>query len=261
MGATIARHTLVTDVKQRPNGEWEVITDQGNVVCEMVVNAAGCYARQVSQMVGTDVPITNMEHTYLVTEPIPEFVERDEEMVVVRDPYTSGYLRQEQKAGLIGIYETADSAECWTQRGGLAGVGIGERAVRGEPRPARALRGACSGAGADLARRRHQAHRVRRHPPHPGREPAARPGRRAAQLLAVLRRLHRHRGRARAAASTWRSGWCTATARSTWPASTRAGSAAMPPGRTRKPSPTRTTSTCMRCTCPVRNAPPRAASA
>ena len=84
----------------------------------MVVNAAGCYAREVSRMAGTDVPITNMEHTYLVTEPIKEFLERDEEMVVVRDPYTSGYLRQEQKAGLIGIYETADSAECWTHRGG-----------------------------------------------------------------------------------------------------------------------------------------------
>ena len=118
MGATIARRTRVTDVKQRAGGEWEVVTDQGNVVCEMVVNAAGCYARQVSRMAGTDVPITNMEHTYLVTEPIREFLERDEEMVVMRDPSASAYYRQEQKAGLIGIYETADSAECWTHRGG-----------------------------------------------------------------------------------------------------------------------------------------------
>lgn len=118
MGATIVRNTRVMDVKQRPNGEWEVFTDQGNVVCEMLVNAAGCYARQISQMAGTDVPITNMEHTYLVTEPIKEFVERDEEMPVMRDPYPSAYYRQEQKAGLIGIYETKDSQECWTHRGG-----------------------------------------------------------------------------------------------------------------------------------------------
>ena len=118
MGATIARRTRVTDVKQRASGEWEVVTDQGNVVCEMVVNAAGCYARQVSRMAGTDVPITNMEHTYLVTEPIREFLERDEEMVVMRDPYASAYYRQEQKAGLIGIYEPVGSAECWSHRGG-----------------------------------------------------------------------------------------------------------------------------------------------
>ena len=118
MGAVIARHTRVTDVRQRAGGEWEVVTDQGSVVCEMVVNAAGCYAREVSRMVGTDVPITNMEHTYLVTEPIREFIERDEEMVIMRDPYPSAYYRQEQKAGLIGVYETADSAECWSRRGG-----------------------------------------------------------------------------------------------------------------------------------------------
>ena len=41
-----------------------------------VLRAAG------ERMAGTDVPITNMEHTYLVTEPIREFLERDEEMVV-----------------------------------------------------------------------------------------------------------------------------------------------------------------------------------
>ena len=147
MGATISRRTRVTDVKQRPGGEWEVVTDQGNVVCEMVVNAAGCYARQVSRMAGTDVPITNMEHTYLVTEPIREFLERDEEMVVMRDPYASAYYRQEQKAGLIGIYEPVGSAECWSHRGGWPEWDSGERAVRGGPRPACPLRRAGAGSG------------------------------------------------------------------------------------------------------------------
>ena len=118
LGAQVVRQTRVMDVKRHASGEWEVFTDQGNVLCEHVVNAAGCYARQVSQMAGTDVPITNMEHTYIVTEPIKEFIERDTEMPVMRDPYPSAYYRQEQKSGLIGIYETADSAECWTHRDG-----------------------------------------------------------------------------------------------------------------------------------------------
>ena len=118
MGASIVRNNRVTDITRRPNGEWEVVTEQGTVVCEHVVNAAGCYARQISQMVGSDVPITNMEHTYLVTEPIKEFLERDEEMPVIRDPYASAYYRQEQKAALIGIYETTASAECWTHHDG-----------------------------------------------------------------------------------------------------------------------------------------------
>jgi dimethylglycine dehydrogenase len=118
MGASIILRNRVTDIKQRPGGEWEVVTEQGNVVCEHLVNAAGCYARQISRMAGTDAPIINMEHSYIVTEPIKEFIERDEEMPVMRDPYASAYFRQEQKAGMIGIYETANSQECWTHRGG-----------------------------------------------------------------------------------------------------------------------------------------------
>ncbi len=118
MGATIVTGNRVLDLAQRPSGEWEVVTEQGTVLCEMVVNAAGCYARQISQMAGTDIPITNMMHTYLVTDTVPEFLSRDEEMPVMRDPYPSAYYRQEQKSGLIGIYETANSLECWTHRGG-----------------------------------------------------------------------------------------------------------------------------------------------
>ncbi len=117
-GAKVVTNTRVTDIKRRPSGEWEVLTERGNVVCEMVVNAAGCYARQVSQMVGTDIPITNMKHTYIVTETVPEFAAREDEMPVMRDPYSSSYFRQEQKSGLIGIYETANSEECWRHRGG-----------------------------------------------------------------------------------------------------------------------------------------------
>ena len=118
MGATIIRHNRVLDINQLPSGEFEVITEKGNVSCEHVVNAAGCYARQVARMVGTDVPITNMEHHYLVTEPIKEFLETDEEMPVIRDPYPSAYYRQEQKSALIGIYETHAGVEAWDHKGG-----------------------------------------------------------------------------------------------------------------------------------------------
>ena len=78
MGASIATRTQVTDIRMRESGDWEVITDKGSVYCEHVVNAAGCYARQVSRMVGTDIPITNMKHTFIVTEPVKEFLERED---------------------------------------------------------------------------------------------------------------------------------------------------------------------------------------
>lgn len=118
LGAEIVRGNRVTAIEPRPGGEWRVLTEQGEVVAEHVVNAAGCYAREVGAMIGVAVPIINMEHHYLVTEAIPEFVARDTEIPVMRDPYTAGYYRQEQKAGLIGIYEHEGAREAWAGRGG-----------------------------------------------------------------------------------------------------------------------------------------------
>mgnify|MGYP003305363199 CR=1 FL=1 len=117
MGLKIVKHNRVTNIRQRPSGEWEVETEQGNVIAQKVVNAAGSFARQVQQMVGSDLPICNMEHQYIVTGPVSEFVGRDEEIPVMRDPYASSYIRQEQKSGLIGIYEHENLAEAWAPNG------------------------------------------------------------------------------------------------------------------------------------------------
>src|ERR1700743_1209920 len=69
-GAEVVRHTRVVDLKQRPDGSWDVITDHGNVVAEHVVNAGGLWAREVGRMVGLELPILAMEHQYLITEQI-----------------------------------------------------------------------------------------------------------------------------------------------------------------------------------------------
>ncbi len=117
LGAAVVRHNRVTGIRRRNSGDWEVITEKGTIVAEMVVNAAGCYAREVAAMVGSDAPITNMQHHYIVTHPIRAFVERDGEIPVMRDSYTSGYFRQEQKSGLIGVYEGTGLHEAWAPRG------------------------------------------------------------------------------------------------------------------------------------------------
>lgn len=112
-GVTIRRHCRVTGIARERSGEWRVSTTEGDIVAEHVVNASGCYARAVQAMVGGTVPIANMLHHYVVTAPIPELVESESELPVVRDPHASCYLRQEQKAGMIGIYETEGAAESW----------------------------------------------------------------------------------------------------------------------------------------------------
>ena len=113
-GVTITRHNRVTDIQPRPDGGWRVVTEQGDYVCEHVVNAAGTYARQVGRWTGLELPITCMTHHYFVTDTVPEFLEIEEELPVVRDDrLVSGYVRMEQKSGLIGIYEKANPNTVW----------------------------------------------------------------------------------------------------------------------------------------------------
>ena len=113
LGAQIARHTLVTDVTQLPDGRWQVTTEkngqQEQVTCDHVVNAAGHYAPQIGAMSGIDVPIVSMIHQYLITEPLDAMKACEVEMPVIRDPRSSCYYRREIDSLLIGPYETHDS--------------------------------------------------------------------------------------------------------------------------------------------------------
>lgn len=114
MGGKVVRQNRVTGLQRTKDGEWIVETEQGEVRAEIVVNAGGTYARQVGEWVGLDLPIANMLHHYLITEPVPEFQDLKTELPVVRDDrQVSGYIRMEQKSGLIGIYEKGETATVW----------------------------------------------------------------------------------------------------------------------------------------------------
>ncbi|MEC8155084.1 MAG: FAD-binding oxidoreductase, partial [Pseudomonadota bacterium] len=114
LGARIIRRCRATDIKQLDSGEWKVFTEQGDITCEHVVNAGGTYARQMGEWSGLTLPMTSMTHHYLVTDAVPEFQDLDTELPVVRDDAkVSGYIRMEQKSGLIGIYEKANPNAVW----------------------------------------------------------------------------------------------------------------------------------------------------
>ncbi len=113
LGAAIYRRTQVTDIKRLKSGEWQVITDHGNITCEHVVNSAGSYCAAVGSWSGLNVPIANMLHHYMITEPLPELIELKPELPVVRDPYSHSYLREETNGILVGPYETETAHVCW----------------------------------------------------------------------------------------------------------------------------------------------------
>jgi len=113
-GVRIIRQCRATNITQLPSGEWQVETDKGVITCEHVVNAGGTYARQMGEWSGLQLPMTSMTHHYFVTEPVPEFEALDSELPVIRDDKkVSGYIRMEQKRGLIGIYEKENPNSVW----------------------------------------------------------------------------------------------------------------------------------------------------
>src|SRR6202140_1918438 len=105
-GAEIVRQTLVTDLKARADGSWDVITDRGNVHAEHVVNAGGLWAREVGRMVGIELPILAMEHQYLITGDMPELAGKKEQLHAI-DFEGEIYLREERGGMLMGTYERA----------------------------------------------------------------------------------------------------------------------------------------------------------
>ncbi|MEM9579494.1 MAG: FAD-dependent oxidoreductase [Pseudomonadota bacterium] len=113
-GVRIIRQCRATNITQLPTGEWQVETEQGTITCEHVVNAGGTYARQMGEWSGLQLPMTSMTHHYFVTEPVPEFADLETELPVIRDDKkVSGYIRMEQKRGLIGIYEKENPNSVW----------------------------------------------------------------------------------------------------------------------------------------------------
>ncbi|MCA8967107.1 MAG: FAD-dependent oxidoreductase [Planctomycetes bacterium] len=114
LGVRIVRRCRATDIKRQANGEWKVFTEHGDITCEHVVNAGGTYARQMGEWSGLQLPMTSMTHHYFVTDPVPQFRYLERELPVVRDDrLVSGYIRMEQKSGLIGIYEKANPNTVW----------------------------------------------------------------------------------------------------------------------------------------------------
>ncbi|MEX0808611.1 MAG: FAD-dependent oxidoreductase [Dongiaceae bacterium] len=118
-GAEIYRQTKVTGIEQLPTGEWKVKIDKGDITCEHVVTATGSWARQIGKMVGLDLPVIAVEHQYLITEEIPELVERKRqglpEMAVLRESDASYYMREERQGLILGPYEKG--APAWAVDG------------------------------------------------------------------------------------------------------------------------------------------------
>ncbi|MBE1283832.1 MAG: FAD-dependent oxidoreductase [Rhodobacteraceae bacterium] len=103
-GAKVIENNRVLGLTQTADG-WEVETEQGTIKCEHVVNAAGLWAKQVGRMAGIELPVSPLNHHYLITDSIPEVAALDRELPMTVDLEGFTYMRQDQKGMLVGIYE------------------------------------------------------------------------------------------------------------------------------------------------------------
>ena len=101
-GVTISENVTVTGVRREGGAATGVTTDGGDITCEVVVNCAGMWGRDVGRMAGVNVPLHAAEHFYIVTEPMAA-VTRD--LPVLRDPDGCIYVREEVGGLLMGGFE------------------------------------------------------------------------------------------------------------------------------------------------------------
>ncbi|WP_422030325.1 GcvT family protein [Roseovarius sp.] len=84
---------------------------QGHIACDMVVNCAGMWGREVGRMAGVNVPLHACEHFYIVTEGI----EGLGQMPVLRVPDECAYYKEDAGKILLGAFEP--NAKPWGMNG------------------------------------------------------------------------------------------------------------------------------------------------
>ncbi|MFQ5567184.1 MAG: FAD-dependent oxidoreductase, partial [Paracoccaceae bacterium] len=103
-GGRIFEGVLVTGLTRKGGRISHVVTDRGTIKAEIVVNAAGLWARQVGWMAGVNLAAGVVRHQYMVTEKsdlIPDG------LPTLRDPDGSYYAKPEPGALAIGGWESA----------------------------------------------------------------------------------------------------------------------------------------------------------
>ena len=137
-GAVIRRHTWARRIERTPDEvAWRIglyDTSRGDLAgtseaagddsCDdwieatHVVNAGGLWAREVGRMVGVELPVLAMEHTYVITEPLDDVISHNErtgeELMGSIDFGGEIYTRQEGQGLLVGTYDQA--AVAWQRR-------------------------------------------------------------------------------------------------------------------------------------------------
>ena len=120
-GVRVLEGVAATGVELAGRRVRAVRTDQGRIETEVVVNAAGMWARQFGALAGVSVPLQAAEHYYLLTDTVPGM---DPDLPVIEDPDSYGYYRPEGDGMLVGLFEPVGAP--WSLDGVPRGFSFGK---------------------------------------------------------------------------------------------------------------------------------------
>jgi glycine cleavage system aminomethyltransferase T/glycine/D-amino acid oxidase-like deaminating enzyme len=110
-GVRIREGVLVTGFERSGRRLTAVLTDQGRIACETVVNCAGIWARRVGQLANTTIAAGAVEHQYMLTE---KTLDLPSDLPTLRDPDRLFYLKPDVGALAVGGWEP-DTKPLWRE--------------------------------------------------------------------------------------------------------------------------------------------------
>ena len=101
-GARIEERVCVKEIIIEGRRALGVVTNTGNIACDILVNCAGLWAKRVGNMAGVQLAAGIVEHQYFLTEKTLKF---DANLTTLRDPDKNFYLKPDTGSFAIGGWE------------------------------------------------------------------------------------------------------------------------------------------------------------
>ena len=111
-GALCLEGVRVTGINQANGRVTGVVTTEGEIQADFVVNCGGLWGREIGRMAGVNVPLHACEHYYAHTEKLDDLPAN---LPVMRDHDRCAYYREDAGSLLIGAFEP--NAVPWGQNG------------------------------------------------------------------------------------------------------------------------------------------------
>lgn len=101
-GVRIEEGVCVVEIAVEGRRAVGVVTNGGNIACDILVNCAGLWAKRVGDMAGVPLAAGIVEHQYFLTEKTLDF---DQGLTTLRDPDKNFYLKPDTGSFAIGGWE------------------------------------------------------------------------------------------------------------------------------------------------------------